>query len=153
VRSLVDGVDLHVLHFNQFGKEWIKLAKCSPDAFIQVALQVTFYKLNGKLTSTYESAGLRRFRFGRVDNIRSNTLQALVLARALCNELPNLTVRIFGSSKGALSFHFCRSLSRPIEGRGQTTVPEGSAAKASRSDGLRKHTTFSCTLRTKLIRV
>ena len=91
--SLVDGVDLHVLHFHHFGREWVKhVGRFSPDAFIQVALQVTFYKLYGKLTSTYESAGLRRYRMGRVDNIRSNTLEALILARAVCSELPNLTV-------------------------------------------------------------
>lgn len=66
----------------------------SPDCFVQLALQIVFYKLYGKLTSTYESAGLRRFRRGRVDNIRSNTVEALLLARAICGELPNTTVRI-----------------------------------------------------------
>ena len=91
-KSLIDGVDLCVDHFTDYGSEWIKKNRMSPDCFVQLALQIVFYKLYGKLTSTYESASLRRFRGGRVDNIRSNTVEALLLARAMCGELPNTTV-------------------------------------------------------------
>lgn len=83
---------MSVDHFTDYGGRWIKENRMSPDCFMQLALQIVFYKLYGKLTSTYESAGLRRFRRGRVDNIRSNTVEALLLARAICGELPNTTV-------------------------------------------------------------
>uniref|UniRef100_H2YJS8 Choline O-acetyltransferase n=1 Tax=Ciona savignyi TaxID=51511 RepID=H2YJS8_CIOSA len=55
----------------------------SPDAYVQVALQITYYKLYKRLVSTYESASTRRFREGRVDNIRAATVQALDLAKGL----------------------------------------------------------------------
>ena len=41
---LVDNLDMDVLNFNVYGKELIKKLKMSPDAFIQVALQLAFYK-------------------------------------------------------------------------------------------------------------
>jgi len=88
--KLIQNTDLHVMHFNHFGRNWVKQACFSPDAFIQVALQVTFYKLCGRLTCSYESASLRHFRQGRLEIIRSNTPQVLNLARVLCNQLPNV---------------------------------------------------------------
>lgn len=83
-----------ILNFNQFGKNFIKQQSISPDAFVQLALQLTFYKVHRQLVSSYESATLRQFKNGRVDNIRSNTLEALTWSKALCDELPQTTVRI-----------------------------------------------------------
>ncbi|RWS14748.1 Choline O-acetyltransferase-like protein, partial [Dinothrombium tinctorium] len=90
-RSVVRDLDLHILCFNEFGKTFIKEEKMSPDAFIQLALQLTYYKVHKRLVSSYESAGLRQFRLGRVDNIRANTVDALVWVRAMCDEIPDTT--------------------------------------------------------------
>uniref|UniRef100_A0A915JWH9 Choline O-acetyltransferase n=1 Tax=Romanomermis culicivorax TaxID=13658 RepID=A0A915JWH9_ROMCU len=57
--------------------------KISPDAYIQIVLQWTYYRCHGRLVSTYESAGLRRFRLGRVDNIRAATPEALAWAKVM----------------------------------------------------------------------
>lgn len=42
-----------------------------------MALQLAYYRLNGHLVATYESASTRRFLLGRVDCIRSATTEAL----------------------------------------------------------------------------
>lgn len=76
VNKLIDNFSLYILTFNQFGRNFVKNQNLSPDAFIQLALQYTFFKIHGHLVSTYESASLRQFRFGRVDNIRANTCEA-----------------------------------------------------------------------------
>uniref|UniRef100_A0AAY3ZUQ7 Choline O-acetyltransferase n=1 Tax=Denticeps clupeoides TaxID=299321 RepID=A0AAY3ZUQ7_9TELE len=83
---LVRNLDMDVFKFAFYGKEFIKKQKMSPDAFIQVALQLAFYRCNGRQVSTYESASIRRFRQGRVDNIRSATPEALAFARAMTDE-------------------------------------------------------------------
>lgn len=44
-----------------------------------------------KLVSTYESASTRRFHLGRVDNIRANTPEALLWARAMIDETGNVS--------------------------------------------------------------
>ena len=79
--------DLEVFNFSGYGKEFIKSARCSPDAWLQMSLQLTMFRfylsalqknvlmilfrLNGSLVATYESASTRRFRLGRVDCIRA----------------------------------------------------------------------------------
>lgn len=72
-----EDLDYYAYRFTGFGKDWIKSAKCSPDAFIQMGLQLAHYKLYGNLVATYESASTRRFHYGRIDCIRSATMEAL----------------------------------------------------------------------------
>ncbi|XP_068593052.1 choline O-acetyltransferase-like [Cebidichthys violaceus] len=86
LQKLVDNLDMDVFKFNVYGKEFIKKQKMSPDAFIQVALQLAFYKCNRKLVATYESASIRRFQQGRVDNIRSATPEALAFVTPMTDE-------------------------------------------------------------------
>ncbi|KAH7980554.1 hypothetical protein HPB49_017256 [Dermacentor silvarum] len=45
-------------------------------------------KVHRKLVSTYESASLRKFYLGRVDNIRAATAQALAWVQAMCDAVP-----------------------------------------------------------------
>ena len=71
VDSLDNDVDLEVFNFTNYGKEFIKSARCSPDAWLQMSLQLCIYQLTGGLVATYESASTRRFRLGRVDSIRA----------------------------------------------------------------------------------
>ncbi|XP_041830771.1 choline O-acetyltransferase-like [Melanotaenia boesemani] len=86
LQRLVNNLDMDVLKFETYGKEFIKKQKMSPDAFIQVALQLAFYKCRGRLVSTYESASIRRFQDGRVDNIRSATPEALAFVKSMTDE-------------------------------------------------------------------
>ena len=41
---LVNNLDMDVFDFKDYGKEFIKKQKMSPDALIQVALQLAFFK-------------------------------------------------------------------------------------------------------------
>uniref|UniRef100_H2M0C1 Choline O-acetyltransferase n=1 Tax=Oryzias latipes TaxID=8090 RepID=H2M0C1_ORYLA len=86
LHRLVDNLDMDVFTFKAYGKEYIKKQKVSPDAFIQVAMQLAFYKCRGRLVSTYESASIRRFQDGRVDNIRSATPEALAFVKSMTDE-------------------------------------------------------------------
>lgn len=88
LNKLAEDVDLYVLTFQNYGKDFIKSQKISPDVFIQLALQLTYYKVHRKLVSTYESASLRKFYLGRVDNIRAATTQALAWVQAMCDAMP-----------------------------------------------------------------
>ncbi|XP_041364367.1 choline O-acetyltransferase-like [Gigantopelta aegis] len=86
IDKIIDDLDMSVLHFEYFGREFPKSQGMSPDSFIQLALQLTYYKIHGTLVSTYESASIRRFRYGRVDNIRANSPLALEWAKAMIGE-------------------------------------------------------------------
>ncbi|KAG2462832.1 CLAT acetyltransferase, partial [Polypterus senegalus] len=80
---LVRNLDLNVYKFKVYGKEFIKEQKMSPDAYIQVALQLAFYRCHRRQVCTYESASTRRFQDGRVDNIRSATIEAFEFVKAM----------------------------------------------------------------------
>ena len=44
-REQIDDLDLHILQHRDFGKGDIKRCKISPDAFIQMAIQLAYYKV------------------------------------------------------------------------------------------------------------
>ncbi|XP_037547050.1 choline O-acetyltransferase-like [Nematolebias whitei] len=88
---LVNNFDMEVFTFKTYGKDFIKKQKMSPDAFIQVALQLAFYKCRGRLVNTYESASIRRFQEGRVDNIRSASAEALAFVKSMTDEKAKYT--------------------------------------------------------------
>ncbi|XP_076259622.1 choline acetyltransferase isoform X1 [Rhynchophorus ferrugineus] len=81
--NLVKDLDFQVFRYTSYGKDFIKSCKVSPDVYIQLALQLAYYKLYGKLTATYESASTRRFLLGRVDCIRSASPEALEWVKAM----------------------------------------------------------------------
>uniref|UniRef100_A0A8C6X6B6 Choline O-acetyltransferase n=1 Tax=Naja naja TaxID=35670 RepID=A0A8C6X6B6_NAJNA len=86
LERLVKNLDFVVYKFENYGKEFIKKQKMSPDAYIQVALQLAFYRMNMRLVPTYESASLRRYECGRVDNIRSATPEALLFVKGMVDK-------------------------------------------------------------------
>lgn len=81
--NLIKDLDFQIYRYGAYGKEFIKSCHVSPDVYIQLALQLAYYKLNGKLTATYESASTRRFLLGRVDCIRPATPEALEWVAAM----------------------------------------------------------------------
>lgn len=44
VQKLGDNLEMEVLHYQCYGKEFIKSQKLSPDSYIQMAMQYAFFK-------------------------------------------------------------------------------------------------------------
>ncbi|XP_059707211.1 choline O-acetyltransferase [Haemorhous mexicanus] len=86
LQRAVENLDFIAYKFEHYGKEFIKKQKISPDAYIQVALQLAFYRCHRRLVPTYESASLRRFDEGRVENIRSATSEAFAFVKAMAGD-------------------------------------------------------------------
>uniref|UniRef100_A0A8D0E839 Carnitine O-acetyltransferase n=1 Tax=Salvator merianae TaxID=96440 RepID=A0A8D0E839_SALMN len=80
---MVEDLDIKVIVFHQFGKNFPKSEKISPDAFIQMALQLAYYRMYKQPCATYESASLRMFRLGRTDTIRSASVDSLNFVKAM----------------------------------------------------------------------
>ena len=91
-RKIIDDSDDSVLYFEKFGANWIKNfgKQCpfgtlliqlqiacvgnyqmSPDAFIQMAIQLAWYKAYGEFTATYETVLTRMFKHGRTETLRT----------------------------------------------------------------------------------
>ena len=54
-----------MLYWLEYGAEFIKRTRSSPDTFIQMIIQLAYYRLHGRPTSTYETAMTRLFYHGR----------------------------------------------------------------------------------------
>lgn len=86
MNELAEDLDMRVVVFDNFGKNIPKAYKMSPDAFIQVALQLAFYRMYQQSCATYESASLRMFRLGRTDTIRSASNASVEFVKAFDNQ-------------------------------------------------------------------
>ncbi|KAG6910853.1 hypothetical protein DXG01_007169 [Tephrocybe rancida] len=83
--KIVEDSDDSVLWFEGYGTDWIKgIAKLGPDAYIQMVLQLAWYKARGEFTATYETVLTRMFKHGRTETLRTLTRdsRAWVLAMA-----------------------------------------------------------------------
>lgn len=104
VKAVVEDSDDGLLWFTEYGSDWIKgegaflppttcfrwawlilyfrLARLSPDAYIQMAMQLAWYRMRGCFTATYETSLTRLFKNGRTETIRTLTAdsRAFVLA-------------------------------------------------------------------------
>uniref|UniRef100_A0A3Q2XMK1 Carnitine O-acetyltransferase b n=1 Tax=Hippocampus comes TaxID=109280 RepID=A0A3Q2XMK1_HIPCM len=74
---LINDLDVNVFNFTKFGKDLPKQHKLSPNSFIQVALQLAYYRVHGDVCATCDIASQRMFRKGRTDYIRSPSSQML----------------------------------------------------------------------------
>lgn len=85
-KTLADDVDSHIFPFNDFGKGLIKKCRTSPDAFIQIALQLAHYRDKGKFCLTYEASMTRLFREGRTETVRSCTMETCAFVRSMIRD-------------------------------------------------------------------
>ncbi|XP_061676191.1 carnitine O-acetyltransferase b [Syngnathoides biaculeatus] len=74
---LINDLDVNVFNFKKFGKDLPKQYKLSPNSFIQVALQLAYYRVHGDVCATCDIASQRMFRKGRTEYIRSPSSQTL----------------------------------------------------------------------------
>ncbi|EPQ54332.1 acyltransferase ChoActase/COT/CPT [Gloeophyllum trabeum ATCC 11539] len=133
-KVIIADSDDSVLWFTDYGGDWIKeRLKLSPDAYIQMALQLAWYRTRHCFTAVYETALTRLFLHGRTETIRSLTTEsrAFVLAmldpsaldtdryRALCRAVQRHVVltREAATGKGIdrhlLGLEFVRQPSEP----------------------------------------
>ncbi|OBS81043.1 hypothetical protein A6R68_20771 [Neotoma lepida] len=83
ISIMIQDLDIMMLVFHHFGKDFPKSEKLSPDAFIQIALQLAYYRIYEQACATYESASLRMFHLGRTDTIRSASTDSLAFVKGM----------------------------------------------------------------------
>lgn len=82
-RKANDDLDLFVRDHDKWGKGIIKKCGVSPDAFIQMAIQLAYFKENKKFVQTYEASMTRLYLNGRTETVRSCTLEATEFVKAM----------------------------------------------------------------------
>ncbi|KAJ7147145.1 acyltransferase ChoActase/COT/CPT [Mycena crocata] len=81
--ALVAAHELHVLHYEGYGKDAVKRFGASPDAWAQLVKQLAFHKMFGRPGVTYESAQTRKYQLGRTEVIRAASKETRAWAEAM----------------------------------------------------------------------
>jgi carnitine O-acetyltransferase len=81
--ALVAEYDLEILHHEGYGKNLIKSFNVSPDAWVQLVMQLAFQRMYGRPGACYESAHTRKYRLGRTEVIRSASIESKEWALAM----------------------------------------------------------------------
>jgi carnitine O-acetyltransferase len=101
--QVIGSHELRVQAYQGYGKGLIKKFKCSPDAYVQMIIQLAYYKMYGKSRPTYESAATRRFQQGRTETCRSVSEESLAFCKAMqdSSSAPEETVAAFRKAVNA----------------------------------------------------
>ncbi len=86
VESFISEHEIKVLEYQEFGGNTIKNYRMSPDAVVQLAIQLAYVKLRNKIDSVYESVHTRRFAYGRTEAMRSVTPESVELIRTFTEQ-------------------------------------------------------------------
>lgn len=84
--DLLNDVELRIYVHNAYGKGFMKISRMSPDAYIQMALQLAYYRDAGKFNLTYEASMTRLFREGRTETVRPCTIESSKWVEAMEDE-------------------------------------------------------------------
>ncbi|XP_018007398.1 carnitine O-palmitoyltransferase 1, liver isoform isoform X1 [Hyalella azteca] len=93
-QALLNDVDLHLIMFDDYGKGFMKKKHLSPDAYIQMALQLAYYRDAGKFNLTYEASMTRLFKEGRTETVRPCTIESAAWVKAMENPKETDATRI-----------------------------------------------------------
>mmetsp|Transcript_36433 Transcript_36433/g.89733 ORF Transcript_36433/g.89733 Transcript_36433/m.89733 type:complete len:726 (-) Transcript_36433:821-2998(-) len=75
--------DLVCVHMRYFGKGFIKKCQLSPDAFVQMGIQLAYYRMHRRLDLICESAHTRQFYHGRTETVRAVTSDSVAFVKAM----------------------------------------------------------------------
>ncbi|XP_017792711.1 PREDICTED: LOW QUALITY PROTEIN: carnitine O-palmitoyltransferase 1, liver isoform-like [Habropoda laboriosa] len=83
---LLNDVELRIYVHDAYGKGFMKVNSMSPDAYVQMALQLAYYRDSGKFNLTYEASMTRLFREGRTETVRPCTIESTEWVKAMENQ-------------------------------------------------------------------
>uniref|UniRef100_A0A1A9WJ04 carnitine O-palmitoyltransferase n=1 Tax=Glossina brevipalpis TaxID=37001 RepID=A0A1A9WJ04_9MUSC len=92
--KLINDIDLRILVHNQYGKGFMKKCRLSPDAYIQMALQLAYYRDAGRFSLTYEASMTRLFREGRTETVRPCTIESAAWVKAMDDTTKTIAERV-----------------------------------------------------------
>ncbi|KAK9712947.1 Carnitine O-acetyltransferase mitochondrial [Basidiobolus ranarum] len=75
--------ELSTLAYHGYGKNLIKKFRTSPDAFVQMIIQLAYYKMYGTSNATYEAATTRKYAHGRTETGRTVSIESTAFVKAM----------------------------------------------------------------------
>ncbi|CAK7211530.1 Carnitine O-acetyltransferase mitochondrial [Sporothrix bragantina] len=85
-KDIIGRHELAVQSYQGYGKGLIKKFKVSPDAYVQMIIQLAYFKMYGKNRPTYESAATRFFQLGRTETCRSVSEASVAFCKSMADD-------------------------------------------------------------------
>jgi len=76
-------LDYTLLRTSTIDIAWLKSAKLSADAFVQMVIQLAYFKLYQKNCPTYETGQTRMFLHGRTETVRTTSVDSVAFCQGL----------------------------------------------------------------------
>ncbi|ODQ63496.1 acyltransferase ChoActase/COT/CPT [Nadsonia fulvescens var. elongata DSM 6958] len=114
--AVIDKHELAVWNYHGYGKGLMKQFKCSPDAYVQMLIQLAYFKMFGISRPTYESATTRKFQQGRTETCRSVSVDSVAFVKAMESEVTSNVDKVAAFRK-AVAAHI-KYISDASEGHG-----------------------------------
>jgi carnitine O-acetyltransferase len=116
--KLASDVDYRILLFKTYGADWLKdKAKLSPDAYVQVAMQLAYYRITGTGTATYETGATRQFYHGRTETVRSFSQPSVEFTKAMQDASVPPSVKL-AKLRSAVDYHSKVLMNEAVSGKG-----------------------------------
>lgn len=77
----ISSLDQETFQYFGYGKNLIKQFKVSPDAYVQMLMQLAYFKMTGKIRPTYESAATRKYLKGRTETGRPVSVESAAFVK------------------------------------------------------------------------
>mmetsp|Transcript_77960 Transcript_77960/g.154932 ORF Transcript_77960/g.154932 Transcript_77960/m.154932 type:complete len:549 (-) Transcript_77960:374-2020(-) len=114
--SLASDCEILHLDFAHYGKGFIKRCKLHPDFYMQMALQLTMWRLHAVCCATYETGHTRAFYHGRTDTIRTASIESAAFCSAMESATASAEEKI-AALKAACNAH-AEQVQRVLTGQG-----------------------------------
>ncbi|XP_071039951.1 carnitine O-acetyltransferase-like isoform X2 [Parasteatoda tepidariorum] len=101
---IIDNCDVGEYYFDDFETECIKYRNASPDSYMQMALQLAFYKVHHEIAAAYETASTSKFFNGRPDWIRSTSVDSVNFCKEMMNKSSSFVAKA-AALKSAIQVH------------------------------------------------
>ncbi|XP_066905403.1 carnitine O-palmitoyltransferase 1, muscle isoform isoform X2 [Halyomorpha halys] len=101
-RQLIDDIDLHIYMHDAYGKGFMKQCRLSPDAYLQMALQLAYYRNAGKFSLTYEASMTRLYREGRTETVRPCSIESATWVKAMSDNSKTVSEKVALLQKACL---------------------------------------------------
>ena len=106
VENFISEHETKVLDYQEFGRNLIKKHRLSPDAVVQLAIQLAYVKLRNRIDCVYESVHTRRFAYGRTEAMRSVTPESVEFIRTFTEKCSD--EEKYAALKKAVAAHVSR---------------------------------------------
>ena len=89
VSTLYTAYDVHALTFSGYGKDFLKSYKLYPHGYIQMALQLAYFKLYHGLAPAYHPVSLRKYHGGRLEHPHTVSEESRAFVEAMSRDCPD----------------------------------------------------------------